>query len=297
MQMNNSEKALSPDEILAGWRALVATGAHVHLPQIAEHLKVPQAALLAARVGTGATRLQPDLAAVLRPIRDWHRVLLVASSELGVFMPMDHITNLTEDSTGLGLFGDTSSARIDPSLAHEVYIFEDNETGPGTSKSIQAFDGAGQSLLKVILFHKPSFRAALDWTAGFVHPDQSRKWRPATGGDAGGSSAIARNNKVAETGGQGGDMPPHAFAETLEHVRETGQQLEIRARSPGVDVTWRGQLTKLRLVGPMVHLHEATLRAHLNLAKATAGGTKDALTALFVPGQSVPALEIVKGGS
>lgn len=272
-----------PDDILAGWRALVATGAHVHLPQIAAHLQVPQAALLAARIGTGATRLQPDLVAVLRPIKQWHRVLLVASSDLGVFMPMDHVAEFHEDSTGVTLSGEALSTRIDPSLIHELYIFEDSETGPGTSKSIQAFDGAGDPLLKVVMFHKPSFRAALDWTAGYTHPDQSREWHPAPGTAHPGPMPEPPTGDVA--------VDPLHFAETLEAARVNGQALTVRARGPGLDLAWHGELTKVRRDGAMVHLHEHTLRAHLNLAKAR----EDTATRLHVSGQVEPALEILEG--
>jgi len=289
MQVESTTDLPLPDDILAGWRSLVATGAHVHLPQIAEHLNVPQAALLAARVGVGATRLHPDLAEVLRPIKDWHRVLFVASSELGVFMPMDKVTEAMEEAGVLTLSGETFRARITPSPVREIYIFEDSETGPGTSKSIQAFDEAGEPLLKVVLFHKPSFRAAQDWTAKFVHPDQSRTWQPVA------TACVVDRRPKATPSEQRGDVPAFPFAETLESARASGRHLTIKARATGLELDWHGQLTKLKQDGAMVHLHEHTLRAHLNLTKAQAVSGGDVATQLHVTGQAGPALEIVKG--
>ena len=68
--MQIQDIALSPDQILDGWRNLVRTHDHLHLPQIAIHLGVPEAALVAARIGTGAVRLVPDLVRVLEPITE-----------------------------------------------------------------------------------------------------------------------------------------------------------------------------------------------------------------------------------
>jgi hypothetical protein len=65
-----------PDALRLAWADLVAGNAHLHGPEVAQRLGVPEAAMLAARIGHGATELVPDLAALLRPCGQWGKLLL-----------------------------------------------------------------------------------------------------------------------------------------------------------------------------------------------------------------------------
>lgn len=224
---------------------------------------------------------------VLRPIEDWHRVLLVASSDLGVFMPMDRVTKAVEKDGVLTLAGGALRARIDPAPVRDIYIFEDSTTGPGTSKSIQAFGAAGEPLLKVVIFHKPSFRAALAWTAPLADPNQSRTWQPAR--------RMRTDDRRADAALAEPGSATAAFGAFLDRARSSGRHLVMKARSPGLELDWQGQLTKVKQDGAMIHLHEATLRAHLNLAKTCAITGSDTMAKLHVAGQAEPALEIAEG--
>ncbi len=272
-----------PDALIAGWQRLLADGAHLHLPQIAARLAVPEAALLAARVGTGAQRLRPDLARVLAPVCDWHRVLFVASTGLGVLMPMDHVESLVQDSGHLDLAGPAMRVRVDPGAVHEIYIFEDHDPGRGTSKSIQVFDRGGGALLKAVLFHKPSFRAAREWVQDLLHPDQSRDWQAV-------GPWVAPFAALPATAPEGLWQP---FRERIAALAAGGGALTLAAHRPGLDLQWSGRLGGAqRLVGSTLHLHEATLRAHLTLGRAVAGDAG----ALFVAGQERPALTVRQGG-
>lgn len=248
--------ALSPDQILDGWRDLVRTHNHLHLPQIAVHLGVPEAALVAARIGTGAVRLVPDLARVLEPITEWHRVLVVCSTGLGVLMPMDFVKETEVSGACMILKGDALHARIDLGSVAEVYLFEDRETGPGHSKTIQAFNGLGLPVLKISLFHKPSFRAAKEWASALVHESQSRTWRPA--------SRIPRRPDRVDIDAE---QEQEHFVLRLRESVAARQEFWMEGHSPGAHVRWRGRLDGLRQDGPMVHLHQHSLRAHLNSAR------------------------------
>lgn len=254
--MQIQDIALSPDQILDGWRNLVRTHDHLHLPQIAIHLGVPEAALVAARIGTGAVRLVPDLVRILEPITEWHRVLVVCSTGLGVLMPMDFIKETGVNDAHLILKGDALHARIDLGSVAEVYLFEDRETGPGHSKTIQAFNGSGSPVLKISLFHKPSFRAAKEWTAALAHECQSRAWKPA-------SRPSKRPGSVNADNEQGREH----FVLRLRESVAARQEFWMEGYSPGAHVRWRGRLDGLRQDGPMVHLHQHSLRAHLNSAR------------------------------
>ena len=254
--MQIQDIALSPDQILDGWRNLVRTHDHLHLPQIALHLGVPEAALVAARIGTGAVRLVPDLVRVLEPITEWHRVLVVSSTGLGVLMPMDFVKETRVTGGELTLEGDALHARIDLGSVAEVYLFEDRETGPGHSKTIQAFNGLGLPVLKISLFHKPSFRAAKEWTAALAHESQSRMWKPA-----------ARLPKRPDRADIDAKREQEHFVLRLRESVAARQEFWMEGYSPGAHVRWRGRLDGLRQDGPMVHLHQHSLRAHLNSAR------------------------------
>lgn len=248
--------ARTPDEIVAGWQAMLATGAHLHLPQIAKGLGVTEAALVAARTGQGAVRLLPDLPRVLAPVADWHRVLAVASTGLGVFMPMDHVTSVSCEAGLLRLAGTALWACVECARAHEVFLFEDQDPRRGRSRTIQVFDRNGSPLIRLVIFHKPSFRAAKDWTASLLHPDQTRT-----------SLCRAYPAQPTPQPAAGQDVWG-AFADRLHAAQRAGAHLSVTAHRPGLDAGWRGVLTGLRQDGAMIHLHETSLRAHLDLGRA-----------------------------
>lgn len=272
----------SPDAIVQGWQDLLATGAHVHLPQIAVHVGAPEAALIAARIGTGALRLEPDLGRLLTPIRDWHRVLLVASTGLGVLMPMDQITGMDLGADVLDLSGPALRARVDLAAVRDIYLFEEQDPRHGRSNTLQVFDAAGAPLLKVVIFHKSGFRAARDWAEAMRHPDQSRDWVPA---------APPRPSFAtpAAPAPEGWWLP---FADKLAALTDQGRALRLTGRRPGLVMDWTGQLTGLRRDGAMLHLHELTLRAHLNLARAAEPAPGAAAQEIRVAGQAEPALSL-----
>jgi len=279
--------ALSPEQILDGWRDLVRTNDHLHLPQIAVHLGVPEAALVAARIGTGAVRLVPDLAKVLEPITEWRRVLVVCSTGLGVLMPMDFVKETRVIGGELTLEGDALHARIDLGSVAEVYLFEDRETGPGHSKTIQAFNGAGLPVLKISLFHKPSFRAAKAWTSTLAHERQSRTWKPA-------SPILKRPDRLDIDNERGQEH----FVLRLQESVAAREEFWMEGYSPGAHVRWRGRLDGLRQDGPMVHLHQHSLRAHLNSARIVSAQVSpaDADTMVY-SGAGGPAVAIGRAGT
>lgn len=55
----------NPDALRVAWADLVAQHPHLHGPEVALRLGVPEAAMIAARIGHGAVELVPDLSAVL----------------------------------------------------------------------------------------------------------------------------------------------------------------------------------------------------------------------------------------
>ena len=63
--------------------------------------------------------------------------------------------------------------------------------------------------------------------------------------------------------------------------------------SPGAHVRWRGRLDGLRQDGPMVHLHQHSLRAHLNSARiVSAQASATEVGATIYSGADGPAIVI-----
>ena len=259
---------VEPDAILEGWRALLATGRHLHAPDIARDLKVSEAALVAARIGQGAVRLIPDPAAVLSRLSQCGRVLCAFSNPSGVLMPLGH-TRVTADTDGLlTLSGDHMAGSLDMGAVAEAFLFEDTDPNHGSSRSLQFFDAAGSPIVKVFIFHKGNFRAVSPHLLALSHVDQSRVPKPE------GTVSVFDPQTVSlladADGDEGGDDEmgggdPQALIERFV-AGTAGEPVQIEALSAHARVVWRGRLTKPAFRGGMLHLHETDLRAHLRLA-------------------------------
>lgn len=252
-----SDTALTgPDAILAAWQGLLDTGAHLHPPEIARRLDVSEAALVASRIGTGATRLVPDLARCLAPVKDWGRVLCAFSSHCGVHMPLGQVATHVDDAGRLILQGDHMRGVVDAGAIAEVILFVDRDDSHGNTRSLQFFDGQGAAVLKVFIFHKTAFAEANAHFQALTHPDQSRL-------------SVLAETAPASTSADWSGTPLADAQEALRVALPAGEVRDIRAEGRHAHVTWRGTLGGLRFGHGMLHLHEQTIRSHLRLAPLT----------------------------
>lgn len=255
-----------PDAILEGWRALLATGRHLHAPDIARELDVSEAALVAARIGQGAVRLSPSPAALLERLSECGRVLCAFSNASGVLMPLGH-TSLQMDAGGLlTLSGDHMTASLDAGAVAEVFLFEDSDPNHGSSRSLQFFDEAGAPIVKVFIFHKGNFRAVSPHFLALAHDDQSRVPRPESV-----ASAFDPLNASLLADAQCDELSAKDPQSLLEpfFAEADGVPVQIEAVARHALVLWRGCVTKPAFRGGMLHLHETDLRAHLRLGPLT----------------------------
>ena len=254
---------VEPDALLEGWRALLATGRHLHAPDIARELDVSEAALVAARIGQGAVRLTPDPAAVLSQLSECGRVLCAFSNASGVLMPLGHTRVMADGDGLLTLSGDHMAGSLDVGAVAEAFLFEDTDPNHGSSRSLQFFDADGSPIVKVFIFHKGNFRTVSPHFLALSHADQSRVPQPD------GTTALftpqAASHLADADGDEIGGSDPQSLLERF-FSKADGAPLQIEAVSAHARVQWRGRLTKPAFRSGMLHLHETDLRAHLRLA-------------------------------
>lgn len=260
--------ALDPDRIVRRWQEMLATGEHLHAPDIARRLQVSEAALVSARIGQGATRLKPDAAGLLAEVSRWGRVLMAFSNASGVHMPLGAAEMAAADGV-LRLTGDHMAAELDPAAVGEAFLFLDRDDNHGNTRSLQFFTAEGKPIVKVFIFHKSRFAAMEAHFAAHTAADQTRLSRPQTAAPAFDpleASLAADPDRAPEPP----DLPePPEPGPMLEAMFAEGGPARIEAVCPHARIVWSGTLSGLRFGGGMVHLHESDLRSHLRLAPLT----------------------------
>jgi putative heme iron utilization protein len=253
------ELARDPALLTEQVKALIEEHKHIHPPELARLLNVPEAALVASAIGAGATRLQVEPAKILAGISDWGSVLCVFGSECGSFMPLGLINSIDFQSDGFWLKADHLSAQIETSAISDVYLLIEQDDMHGNTRSLQFFDGAGDPVLKVYIFHKTKFKAAQVTFDALTSDDQSRAFSPAD---------LPSSTFDPQALSKQSDSDTESLAilnskEILGTFLEPGARFEIECLTRFARALWCGNLNKIRMDENMVHLHEEDIRAHL----------------------------------
>ncbi len=166
-----------PDQLLQARCQVLASGAHLHGPDVAERLRVPEAAIMAARIGVDARRLKTDLAGLLAPLPNWSKCLLAIRNRLGVALALGRFQAPEVRNHTLRLRSEEHEAKIELDFAHESFWLEETDAMHGHSFSLNVFDAEGHALLRVYLLSKEGREQALAHLLGMLAPDQQRSWR------------------------------------------------------------------------------------------------------------------------
>ena len=282
----------NPDTLLAAWGRLLETHAHLHAPDAARMLAVPDSALAAARIGSGAVRLKPDIGALLAPISKWGRVLCAFSNACGVHMPLGAVTAESGEGGAFRLRGEHMRAEIDAGAVADAYLFVDRDDSHGNTRSVQFYNAAGAPILKVFIFHKTLFEAAERHLTEFKADDQSRTVRtakPAAGEFDARAASLAEDPLAAPLEG----IDTRAILADLFGM-DTGGGFTVEAVGDHARAVWQGALSGVRMDERMFHLHETDIRSHLRYAPlCRAAKTKAGAVAL--DGADGRLLRITKG--
>jgi len=272
-QTTNTQRLLGADLLLTDWNDLLARHAHIHPPEAARLLDVPEAALTACRIGSGAVRLKPVLPALLKPIENWGRVLCAFSNASGVHMPLGDVT-LSQEPTHVVLEGDHMYAQIDDSAITDAYLLIDKDESHGNTRSIQFFDSSGAAVLKVFAFHKTKFVEAEQHLLSLTSSNQNRAVTLLAAREAlfdADSASRAMDPDLAPREGNALDIVQSLFQ------RSGAYEIELVARH--ARATWTGTLSGARVDADIFHLHEADIRSHLRFAPLThVGKTRSGAT-------------------
>lgn len=281
-----------PDALLAAWGRLLETHAHLHAPDAARMLAVPDSALAAARIGSGAVRLKPDIGALLAPVSEWGRVLCAFSNACGVHMPLGTVAAEPGEGDVLRLRGTHMRADIDAAAVADAYLFVDRDGSHGNTRSVQFYNAAGAPILKVFIFHKTLFEAAERHLAGVKADDQSRTVQtaiPAADGFDSRAASLAEDPLAAP-------LEEMDIRATLADLfgPHAGGGFTVEAVGDHARAVWQGVLSGVRMDDRMFHLHEADIRSHLRYAPLrraakTVGG------AVALDGEDGRLLRIAKG--
>ncbi len=260
---DGAARLANPARLKSDWEALVQSHDHLHAPEAAILLDVPEAALTASRIGTGATRLKPDVAALLSPISDWGRVLCAFSNACGVHMPLGRV----EAASEAGLLHLTSSemtAVIDEAAVTDAYLFIDSDESHGNTRSVQFFNAAGQTILKVFIFHKTRFQQAEHHLMRMKSANQSLSFALHPPAD---STFCA--TQLSESDRPSDVKTPVSAKSGISDLLGAAGRISLELIGDHARVAWQGDISGARIDEHMFHLHEPNIRAHLRFAPAT----------------------------
>ena len=278
----------APDRLLEDWQALLAKNQHTHPPEAARLLDVPESALIASRIGSGAVRLVPNMVALLAPIAKWGRVLCAFSNACGVHMPLGEVEIREEDDV-LILQGDHMRADIDKQAICDAYLFVDTDESHGNTRSLQLFDATGAPILKVFIFHKGLFQDAERHFLNHSADSQScliQTSMPMQSRFDPERLSLENDPDIGPVGG--------GVRELVAQELGNPGQYEVELIGEYARVVWQGQLGGARLDEMMFHLHESDIRSHLRFSAITS--LNEARSgAITFSGKAGRVLRIMKG--
>lgn len=136
----------SPDDLLAA----LADHPKLRARDLADRLAVPEAALVAARVGRGATRIAAHPDRLMPAVERLGEVLALTRNDHCVSETVGRYGNYRPGAHAAMVLTETIDLRLFPAhWAHAFAVEDDGETGP--RRSLQVFDAAGDAVHKVHL--------------------------------------------------------------------------------------------------------------------------------------------------
>ncbi len=259
-----------PPRLYARWRALLAEHHHLHGPEAAALLGVPEAALMASATGRGNRPLAGALTDILAPVAGWGRVLLAARNGLGVHLNVMAQANIEVAASEIELRGEQHEARLATSGIARVDLFEENDAH-GRTLSLNWFDAAGHAIGRLFLMSKEGREVAAPHLAGFEQVQPTDRWTP-------GvvelppllllERATAWRELVQPAQGLMPDRSAWATAAILCCDHPGG--MELGMAGPGVAAVYRGPLGKVSHTPPAAHATDLLCKLHARPGAASA---------------------------
>jgi hypothetical protein len=255
-----------PPRLHARWRALLAEHHHLHGPEAAALLGVPEAALLASATGRGNQPMAGSLADILAPLGGWGRVLLAARNALGVHLNVMAPVRLHNAGRELVLHSDQHEVRLATSGIARIDLFEE-EDGHGRTLSLNWFDAAGHAIGRLFLMSKDGREIAQPHLARFALREPTAHWTPGAA-EALPLLLLPGVHQAHEQPARATQAAAWATAAILCADHPGG--LELGMAGPGVAAVYRGSLAKVSHTPPAAHATDLLCKLHARPAAAQA---------------------------
>lgn len=173
-----------PDAIFAAWQAIAQSGEHIHQPQVAARLGVPEACLTASRCGEAATRLAGDAAAILRDATSLGKVLIAVPHHAGVAIAIAKNLQCEQHEGWLTLTSGSENAgeyvhfRLRLEAVDSLYTLIDPDGPHGRERHLQLFDTQGNGICKLLVLYKSQESGLKALAKRWQAADQGRQWQP-----------------------------------------------------------------------------------------------------------------------
>jgi hypothetical protein len=237
-----------PPRLYARWRALLAEYHHLHGPEAAALLGVPEAALLASATGRGNRSLAGSLADILAPVAGWGRVLLAARNGLGVHLNVMAQARIEAVAGGL----------------------EENDAH-GRTLSLNWFDAAGHAIGRLFLMSKDGRDVAVPHLAYFHQAQPTDRWAPGAAEMPPLVLLESAHGWRELTQPMQGTVPDRsAWATAAILCCDHAGGMELGMAGPGVAAVYRGLLGKVSHTPPAAHATDLLCKLHARPGAATA---------------------------
>ncbi len=255
-----------PPRLYARWRALLAEHHHLHGPEAAAALGVPEAALLDSATGRGNRPLAGALADILAPVADWGRVLLAARNRLGVHLNVMARAGLEGQGAELRLRGERHEARLATTGIARIDLFEELD-GHGRTVSLNWFDSQGHAIGRLFLMSKDGREVAWPHLLSFAQARPTTAWTPGTAPPP----PLLLLPGVHEAAAMpADDLGVAAWATAAILCCDHAGGMELGMAGPGAAVVYRGPLGTVSHTPPAAHATDLLCKLHARPAAATA---------------------------
>jgi putative hemin transport protein len=244
------------DRVLSEWRRLSVAG--VNNRAAAAALGLSEAALLATGCGSLATRLDADPEEFLGAVRSLGPAKYVVRNDYAVLERAGEIEAVRRDGL-LEATGSTFTLRLDASRTGSAFALEEPCSG-GMKRSLQLFDRAGATLVKVV-FKDPGIEAPFQELVAALSSDSQAAPEPE------GLETVPDAQRAAPPDRPARNDTLAAFlrrASELSHpvrfcVRNTGASIEATAPIQRIKRSSRAPWINVLDPGLDLHLYEARI--------------------------------------